>query len=250
MDAVVLLSGGIDSTTVLAQALEDGMDHVTAVTFRYGSLHEEAESGAAADVASWYDSVALMKEHRSLQHLVVHMPAIFAGGQSALMGNIEMPGREYQDLETEGPSPTVVPFRNANLLAAATTIAESTGAGRVYAGMHASDHNKWAYPDCSPEFLGAYANAIYVGTMHKVRLVFPFVWMTKAEVVLRGHQFMVPFDLTWSCYVGKYPEHCGECPTCLERANAFRIAGVMDPTVYKMDSTAWNIQWQYDASED
>jgi 7-cyano-7-deazaguanine synthase len=225
MKAVVLLSGGLDSTTALFQAVHDGAKEILAVNASYGSRHMDAEYESFVKVVNYVRGLV------PITPKVVTMPDIFRGGHSALMGDIDVPTEEYNDVETEGESPTVVPFRNANLISAAVTLAEVENYSKVYAGMHASDHTKWAYPDCSPEFLGAMANAIWVGTLGRVRLVFPFVWMTKAEVVTRGALLNVPFHLTWSCYLGGRV-HCGICPTCRERIAAFAEALYRDPVEY------------------
>lgn len=230
MKAVVLFSGGLDSTTVMYQAIADGADEILAVTMMYGSRHNKEELSSAKRVVDW------MFYHTNIGHLVhevVHLPKIFSGGGSALMGDTDVPQEEYNDVETEGESVTVVPFRNANLISMAVTLAEVKGYNKVYAGMHASDYERWAYPDCTPEFLGAMANATYIGTMGRVRLAFPFVWMTKAGVVTRGVLLNAPLHLTWSCYMGEYA-HCGKCSTCLERIKAFVEAGYKDPVDYMM----------------
>lgn len=229
MKAVVLLSGGLDSTTALYQAISDGAKEIIAVTANYGSLHADMEIAAAEGVVDYtYMNEGSVVE---IHHIVTRLPNVFSGGHSALMGDVPMPDKEYNDVETEGESLTVVPFRNANLISIATTMAEVHNYSKVYAGMHASDHNRWAYPDCSPEFLGAMANAIWVGTIGRVRLVFPFVWMTKAEVVTRGVLLGAPLHLTWSCYRGGMV-HCGTCPTCIERIAGFAEAGWKDPVQY------------------
>jgi 7-cyano-7-deazaguanine synthase len=232
MKAVVLLSGGLDSSTALYQAIVDGADEVMAVSIKYGSKHQERETDAASAVV--FAAGTQFAEDVIVESRTVQLPKIFTGGHSALMGDVEMPMEVYRDYESgEGESITVVPFRNANLLAAATTIAEVLGYDRVYAGMHATDHGTWAYPDCTPEFLGAMANALYVGTLGRVRLVFPFIWMTKADVVTRAVLLDVPVGLTYSCYEGR-DKHCGQCPTCLERIKAFQEAGYKDPASYEV----------------
>lgn len=222
MKAVILFSGGLDSTTVMFQAIADGAEQIVAVTFDYGSKHARREIQAAVDIMDGV--MGVMNAH----HRVVLMPKIFGGGKSALMGDVDMPMEEYK---REGESVTVVPFRNANLISSAVTLAEVHGFDKVYVGMHATDYGSWAYPDCTPEFLGGMAGAIYVGTLHRVRLVFPLIWMTKAEVVTRAALLGVPTRLTWSCYEGGQ-RHCGRCPTCLERINAFVEAGYQDPVTY------------------
>lgn len=215
MRSLVLFSGGLDSSVALAKARVES-DEVAALSFQYGSVHNAREARAAEYIAKYF----LIKRYEE----VIHLPA----GQSTLMGVGETPARAY---EQEGPQPTVVPFRNAVLLSYAVAFAEAEGFDHVWSGQHADDHGHWAYPDCSPEFLGAMAAAVYVGTYHKVRLVFPFVWMTKAEVVAAGALLNVPFSYTYSCYRGG-DIHCGACPTCIERKRAFFHAGVVDNTVY------------------
>lgn len=221
MRRIVLLSGGMDSAVALAQALKDG--ECWAVSIQYGSVHQEAERLAARQLVEYFN----------VQHQEVGLPPyIFEGGESALMGEREIPKEEYHDITKETPSATIVPFRNANLISIATSLAESRGFDEVWVAMHATDHGGWAYPDCSPEFVGGMANAVYVGTLHKVRLVTPFLWMTKAQIVTRGVALDVPFELTWSCYRGG-TVHCGECPTCLERIKAFIDAGWIDLVAYE-----------------
>ena len=230
-NAVVLLSGGMDSTTALAQAINDDNFNILALTAGYGSLHQKAETRAAKQVVAWYQRM-LVDAPCILEHRIVELdPTIFKGGSSSLLGEADMPKAEYQDIEHEGPSPTVVPFRNANLISVATSIADALGYDRVYVAVHANDHNRWAYPDCSPEFIGAMANAVYVGTMGKVRLITPFIWMTKGDIVTRAAVLGAPLQLTWSCYVGG-GKPCGTCPTCQERVAAFNDAGFIDPVDY------------------
>lgn len=231
MKAIVLHSGGLDSSTALYQAIADGAEEVLPLTITYGNKHATRERKAAAQVGNRIRELGLVNIPG---HPVIQLPNYFGGGHSAVMGDVEMPLEEYRNYESgEGESITVVPFRNSNLISVAVTVAEVRGFDRVYAGMHATDHGAWAYPDCSPEFLGAMAAAIYVGTLHRVRLVFPFVWMTKTEVVTRAALLNVPLGLTYSCYQGR-ERHCGKCPTCLERIKAFVEAGYKDPAEYEI----------------
>jgi len=239
--AVVLLSGGIDSATALAVALQEN-DAVHCVSFQYGSRHNRVEANAARRIVEHYE----LKGAR-ITHEVVELPFIFFGAGSALMAEGDMPELTYQQIaESEGPSPTVVPFRNANLLSMATTIAVVRSMDFVYCGMHAEDARGWAYPDCSPEFLGAMANAIFIGTYNKVRLVFPFVWSMKSDIVGRAIALDVPVHLTWSCYAPIFdgpgdevePSACGKCPTCIERIEAFKTNLLIDPAPY-----AVNVDW-------
>lgn len=227
MKGVVLLSGGLDSTTALALALQE-CETVHCVSCHYGSKHNEAENQAARMVVDAY-----RREGADITHQNIVLPDIFVGANSALMGEIDMPHMTYQEIhESEGPSPTVVPFRNANLISVATAIAVSQGAQVVYIAAHGEDAHNWAYPDCTPEFLGAMANAVYIGTYNQVRLVFPFIWMMKSDIVELAYELGAPLEYTWSCYEGG-DIHCGVCPTCVERKQAFADAGVDDPTEYE-----------------
>jgi 7-cyano-7-deazaguanine synthase len=241
MKAVVLLSGGMDSCTAMAQAVADGASELVAVSIKYGSMHQQAESVAAINVAGWYGA----------EFVGIKMPDdIFKDAGSALMGDQAMPHMTYQEIDkSQGPSPTVVPFRNANFLSIATSLAIKYKAQYVYAGMHGEDAHNFAYPDCTPEFLGAMANAIYVGSYHEVRLQFPLIWMSKADVCKRGLQLGAPFHLTWSCYDPRdygsaMPSterwlQCGKCPTCVERIEAFRKNGIIDPVPYFGTTVDW-----------
>jgi len=194
---------------------------VLAVSFTYGQKHA-AEVESARAIAAYYDA----------EYKVVNLPHIFGAGSTILEGGPANPHLTYKEIaEAEGPSPTVVPFRNGNLLSAAAAIAVVEGAAWIYAGMHAEDARNWAYPDCTPEFLGAMANAIRVGTYDKVRLATPLQWMLKRDVVALGLRLYVPFELTHSCYEGSKPA-CGKCPTCVERLAAFAANNVLDPLPY------------------
>lgn len=221
MKSIVLVSGGMDSAVALASASLTS-EEVLALSIRYGSTHQQSEMAAAVALADYYE----------VDHEVLDLPnSIFRGGSSALLGEVPIPAEEYHDIEKESPSQTVVPFRNAILISSAVAQAEARGYDYVWAAMHATDHGGWAYPDCSPEFVGAMASAVYVGTLRKVRLYTPFLFATKADIVVLGDSLDVPFDLTYSCYRGGNI-HCGECPTCLERRKAFDTAGMEDPTEY------------------
>ena len=224
MDAVVLLSGGVDSTTVLTLAVrEHGREGVLALSVEYGQKHS-VEIEHAANIADFLGCA----------HAIVALPPIFGGvGFTVIKGGPPQPHLTYKEIAAaEGPSPTVVPYRNGNLLSVAAAVAVTNEASWVYAGMHAEDARNWAYPDCTPEFLGAMANAIRVGTYDKIRLVTPLQWMLKKEVVALGLKLDAPYHLTLSCYDGKEPA-CGKCPTCVERLQAFTDNGVEDPIEYE-----------------
>lgn len=218
--AYVLLSGGLDSTTLLADCVDKyGIAEVTAVSVHYGQKHSK-ELERAQMIAGNYGVHHVLKDLSQI---------IGKGGLSD--PNLEVPRVDYSELE--GVSPTYVPFRNGLLLSSITSMAaEDLNAEVVAYGAHAEDAANWAYPDCTPEFIGAMSNAIYIGSYSKIRLYTPFMWLTKSEIVLRGHQLHVPWDLTWSCYEGGDVQ-CGICSTCRARRTAFRIANVMDPTEYR-----------------
>jgi 7-cyano-7-deazaguanine synthase len=225
MKSLIVLSGGLDSTTCMALANAEGHD-LMAVSFIYGQKHED-EVYHAQEVSRYYGA----------EHIAVTLPSIFAGTESTLVAANQIPNPQmsYQDIEESyGVSPTYVPYRNGNLLSMAAALALTHDAEEVWAGMHAEDAHNWAYPDCTPEFLGAMANAIYVGSYHKVRLVTPLQWMTKADVVAAGIALGAPFEKTMSCYEGADPA-CGVCPTCVGRINAFRANGLVDPIPYVID---------------
>jgi len=227
--SIVLLSGGLDSTLCLSLAVKAaGPQNVVALSLRYGQKHEK-EVKAASRVA-FYEGV---------KHIEYEMPPIFVGGDSTLMkGGPDNPQSSYEDIEeTYGVSPTYVPFRNGNLLSVATALAMKEDAKWLYYGAHEEDARNWAYPDCTPEFNGAMANAIFVGTYNRVRLVVPLQNMTKVQIVNRLRELKAPIHLTWSCYEG-HKDQCGKCPTCVARIRAFKAAKFKDPVPY-----AINIDW-------
>ena len=220
--AYVLLSGGIDSTTCLAQAAEDWDGLVCGVSFNYGQRHTK-EIEHAVRVAAALDCAFIEKDISGII------------GKGGITDNaLVMPQVSYDDLPG-GVSPTYVPFRNGTLLSCITSLAATDPeAEAVYFGAHADDAANWAYPDCTPEFIGGMANAIYIGTYHKIRLYTPLMFMNKAQVIRRGEELFAPFELTWSCYEGGV-HHCGMCPTCRSRREGFRDAGVTDPTAYEQE---------------
>lgn len=222
--AYVLLSGGVDSTTALAKANEDWDGRVAAVSVHYGQRHRK-EINQAEKIAAHFANAFVAPDISNV---------IQKGGLTDEELNI--PAKSYEDLP-HGVSPTYVPFRNGTLLSlVAGMAAVDTEAEAVYCGVHAEDGDNWAYPDCTPEFMGGMANAIYVGTYHKVRLYTPLIFLRKAEIVDLGTRLGVPWELTWSCYEGR-EYHCGVCPTCRARMQAFNDAGVPDPTIYSIDRT-------------
>ncbi len=218
--ALVLLSGGLDSTVCLYLAgTQFGWKHISALSVEYGQRHR-VELDHAAKICS-----KVGVEHKVIRHDAI--PTTMLTDES-----VKVPNVSYSDIE--GVSPMYVPFRNGQLLAILAGHAQARNFTHVFFGAHAEDAANWAYPDCTPEFIGAMANAIYVGTYHQVRLHTPLMWLMKSQIVSLGAQLNVPFDYTWSCYKGE-SHHCGTCATCISRREAFGIANVKDPTVYAND---------------
>jgi len=221
--AVTLLSGGLDSTTCLALAVRDhGAGETMAVSFAYGQKHS-AELEHAVQIA----------RHYRVSHRVLEIPRLFTAPTSTLIeGGAANPTVAYEDLP-EGVSPAYVPFRNGVFMSMATAVALEVRAEWVYFGAHSEDAHRWAYPDCTPEFIGSMASAMFVGSYMKVRLVTPLQWASKAEVVRLGVALGAPYDKTMSCYNGVEPA-CGTCPTCRSRRDAFHQNGLNDPIEYQV----------------
>lgn len=226
MKALVLLSGGVDSSTALAVAKEKYGDQVIALSLAYGQKHIK-ELQAARQVAAYY----------KVELLTMDLTPIFADSScSLLQGSAEdIPRTTYAEQLAERPGETVstyVPFRNGLFLSTAASIALAHDCEVIYYGPHADDAAGNAYPDCSVAFNDAMAQAIYLGSGNKLRIEAPFVKMTKKEIVALGLKLGVPYELTWSCYAGE-AEPCGLCGTCRDRAAAFAANGVKDPALNK-----------------
>ena len=214
--AVVLLSGGMDSVAVLYDTLQHAQVAAT-LSFHYGSKHNDREIPFAA-----YHSRKF-----NIPHLTI--PLTFIGQYFAsdlLTSGGEIPKGHYEE---DSMKKTVVPFRNGIMLSIAAGFAESREAQALVIAAHAGDHA--IYPDCRETFMQSMGDAISVGTYAGIELARPFISLTKAEIAARGAQLGVDFAQTWSCYVGE-EIHCGECGTCVERREAFILAGIDDPTVY------------------
>jgi len=222
----VLHSGGIDSSVCLGLAINQFIDHeVISITMLYGQRHDK-EAQAAGVVAR-----AL-----GVQHIVFPMPNVLPQTSMLTDSSQEIPDASYEELP-DGISPTYVPYRNGTLLSILAAYAQANNGCAIYFGAHSEDAANWAYPDCTPEFIGAMANAIFIGTYQQVRLHTPLMWMKKAEIIKVGVHLAVPLSDTWSCYAGE-EFHCGTCPTCRARKNGFRDAGISDYTVYVEDAAA------------
>ena len=224
MNILVLFSGGVDSTTCLALAVQRaGADHVIALSIYYGQKHDR-EIQAADAVAAYY----------GVRHLHLDLAEIFAGSNCSLLkqSTEEIPRESYasQLAQTGGSEPvsTYVPFRNGLFLSAAASVALSNGCDVIMYGAHADDAAGAAYPDCSLEFVSSMRQAISQGTGGQLTLEAPFVLVNKEEVVRQGLALNAPYHLTWSCYEGG-ERPCGKCGTCIDRLNAFHQNGVKDP---------------------
>jgi len=215
--AVVLLSGGLDSTVLLYNMVKDFECYP--LTVSYGQRHEKEVLAARTVCMARTRDLLVRWTWLNLEVLKEFLP-------SALTGVGEVPRGHY---ETESMKLTVVPNRNMILLAIAAGYAQGLGAGTVAYAAHQGD--RAVYPDCRPEFVTSVAETTRLGTGDAVVLYAPFVHMTKAEIVKLGAKLHVPFPKTWSCYEGG-PLHCGVCGTCTERREAFRLAGVYDSTKY------------------
>ena len=224
--ALVLCSGGVDSTTLLAQAVAKyGAENVYALSISYGQKHG-CEIEAARAVAA----------HYGVQQRFLDLGAIFADSACSLLAHSDtaVPAGTYAEQQAEGgegaPVSTYVPFRNGLFLSSAASMALSLGCEVVLYGAHHDDVAGNAYPDCSMEFVGAMNRAIVEGTGGELTLEAPFVALAKADIVREGLALGVPYELTWSCYEGgEVP--CGVCATCLDRAAAFAANGVDDPAL-------------------
>lgn len=225
MKAMVLCSGGVDSTTCLGMAVDKyGLENVTALTISYGQKHTK-EIESAKKVAEYY----------GVEHLYLDLEKIFRYSDCSLLAHSdkEIPQESYaqQIQKTDGkPVSTYVPFRNGLFLSSAASIALSKGCDVIYYGAHSDDAAGSAYPDCSDEFNKAMNQAIYIGSGKQLKVEAPFINLTKAQVVEIGLKLKVPYEYTWSCYMGG-DKLCGVCGTCIDRKKAFEANGVTDPLI-------------------
>jgi len=216
MQTVVLISGGLDSTVALHDAAIRGKV-VLGLSFDYGSKHNARELPCAA-----WQCRQLGVPHRIVQ--LDFMNELFRS--DLLQSGGAIPDGHYEDLSMRR---TVVPFRNGILLAIAAGVAESMGAQTLVIAAHSGDHA--IYPDCRETFLSPMAEAIRAGTYANIEVLRPFGNQKKSALVRRGHELNVDFSHTWSCYKGG-ALHCGRCGTCVERREAFQLAGITDPIEY------------------
>ena len=222
MKALVLFSGGVDSTTCLALAIKKyGNDEVLALSVYYGQKHDK-EIEAAKKIAAYYN--VRLKQ--------LDLTRIFEDSDCSLLkgSQQDIPEESYeaQLKKTNGaPVSTYVPFRNGLFLSSAASIALSNGCTEIYYGAHMDDAAGNAYPDCSKEFNNAINSAIYIGSGNILIVTAPFIGMNKAQVVKTGLELGVPYEMTWSCYEGG-DRPCGKCGTCRDRAAAFLANGITE----------------------
>ena len=226
MKTTVLLSGGVDSTTCLAIAIKKfGRENVVAVSIFYGQRHAK-ELSCAKKIADYY----------GVNHYEFDAAQVMSYSDSALM-NISKKNLEQttygEQVKKKPRVDTYVPFRNGLMLSMAASFTDSIFKGddaEIFIGVHQDDSAVNAYADCSENFIRAMNEAINIGTYGKIKIVAPFLGMTKTDVVKIGLELNVPYELTWSCYErGEIP--CGKCATCLDRAAAFAANGIDDPAL-------------------
>jgi len=215
MKSVVVFSGGLDSTVLLYKMRQAG--EVVALSVDYGQRHRKE-----------LDAAGVIAKRAGVKHHVVDLSSLreVMGGSSQTDDNVPVPLGHYA---AESMKQTVVPNRNMVLIAVAVSCAITHKASVVAYAAHGGDHT--IYPDCRPEFADAMNKAVSLCDWHSVRLLRPFMNIDKAALVRSGIELKAPLHLTWSCYCGG-DKHCGKCGTCVERREAFVVAGITDPTEY------------------
>ena len=213
--SVIVLSGGMDSTTLL----HDYKDRIAlAVTFDYGSNHNAREIECAR----------INCRQLGIEHIVIPLAFMHDYFKSSLLqGADAIPEGHYA---ADNMRSTVVPFRNGIMLSVACGLAESRGLDEVLIANHGGDHT--IYPDCRAGFISAMSQAMQEGTFDGVHILAPYTDKDKTYIARRGAELGVDFSLTYSCYKGG-EKHCGRCGTCVERREAFQLAGLSDPTIYE-----------------
>jgi len=224
--AVVLVSGGLDSTTCLAMAKAQGFE-LYALTLSYGQRHQ-AELAAARKVA---------KAYRVKKHLELDVPLTAFGGSALTDSKIKVPKQRSLKQMGQGIPSTYVPARNTVFLSLALAWAEVLGAEHLYIGVNALDYS--GYPDCRPEFIHAFEKLAKLATKKgvegkwKLKIHTPLIRMSKAQIIQAGLKLKVNYGLTHSCYdPGPKGKACGRCDSCLLRAKGFNEAGSKDPIFF------------------
>lgn len=221
--AVVLLSGGLDSSVAMAIAIDKGYQ-VHALTVDYGQRHQRELDGARA-----------LARHYGVDHKVVRVDLSAFGGSALTDGLIKVPsGTPLEEIGASIP-PTYVPARNTVFISMAASWAEALDADAIFIGANAVDYS--GYPDCRPEFIEAMEGAIAAGTKcgvegKPIRIEAPILRSSKSAIIRRGLDLDVPFRLTWSCYRGR-KKACGHCDSCQLRLQGFAAAGAVDPLEYE-----------------
>lgn len=216
--AVVIFSGGLDSTALLYHLRDAGYE-VKALSVNYGQRHRDQELGAAESIC----------RHLGIERKVLDLTSLvaFFGQNSLTDATVEVPEGPY----SQNTIPlTTVPNRNMILLSVGIAWAVSLGFDAVAFGAHAGPRTN--YPDCSPGFAEAMHRAAHECDERRISILAPFVTWDKGEIVRRGMELRVPFELTWSCYKGG-TKHCGQCGTCIDRKEAFQKCGIVDPVSYE-----------------
>jgi protein ExsB len=214
MKSLVLLSGGVDSSTCLAMAL-DNKEEVIAISIEYGQSHGKRELQAAKDIANYY----------KVDHRIIDLSNIFNASKSSLNknNNLEVSKGEYAEQENIN---TEVEFRNGVFLSVMASLALQFDANKIYYGAHLDDSGA-IYADTSEEFIDSITKTIDIGTRSEVEVVTPFRNKRKEDIVRTGLELNLPYELTYSCYVGG-DKPCGECGTCIDRKKAFLANGITD----------------------
>jgi 7-cyano-7-deazaguanine synthase len=227
--AVVLLSGGMDSATALAITKAEGFE-VLALTFDYGQRHHKEVEAARR----------LARHFRVADHRIVSLDLTAIGASALTDRRIRVPEQRSLEEIGRGIPPTYVPARNTILLSYALALAEATLANAIVIAANHLDSS--GYPDCRPEYYRAYQEVARLGTKRGVEgdviaIRTPLIDLTKADIVRKGEELKVPWDLTWSCYLGGR-KACGRCDACVLRLKGFREAGVKDPLPYETRTSA------------
>jgi 7-cyano-7-deazaguanine synthase len=218
--SIVLLSGGMDSLVTAALAKSESVD-LFFLHARYRQRTEKRELQSFKDLVAYYQPT---------DHKIIDLGYFKDITQSSLID--ENDSTILDDTEPDKIPSTYVPFRNANLLAIATSWAETIKAGRIYIGAVEEDSS--GYPDCREIFIETFNRLIKTGTegLHPIDVRAPLLHLSKREIVLKGVELRVPFQYSWSCYLNN-EQACGRCASCKLRLNAFREAGILDPLPYQ-----------------
>lgn len=231
MKALVLNSGGVDSTTCVAIAVDKyGKDNVVTASLYYGQKHDK-ELKCAQKIADYYGVRHIERDISSVMEFAKDVCTLMKGGEEIEHASYAEQIKEHG----EGRVATYVPFRNGLFLSIAAAVADSIFPGEkveIFYGAHADDAAGRAYADCSPEFAAAMDEAINIGTYGNITVNRPLINLNKAGVVKIGLGLNVPYELTWSCYEGG-EKQCGTCGTCIDRKAAFKANGVKDPVEYE-----------------